>query len=420
MQVKARPNPITEQRQNAQREDDAGRPGGRPVPLWPARAGLVLAIAGAGYLAAVSLSGGSVAGCGPGSACNPVLSSRWAYWMGIPVSLPAAFAYSILFAATWARRRATELSIALSTVVVAAGLWFILLQYAVIHSWCRFCLATHAFALFSAVWLLAAALRPAGSPLGDPTRPPVPKPVRAGLLLGGLGFAALIGGQFVFAGRLGYVLIPVSLGGRPTTGQLILDSGRIALEPKALPMIGPSSARGFVVGLYDYTCTHCRRLHPLLREAEEHFAGRVAFVMLPVPLEAGCNPMIPVTDPANRGACDYARLALAVWRARPEAFREYDAWLFGGDTVPALAEARARAGRLIGTAALERALADPWIGRQIATDVRLYIAASQATNSLRLPQLIFADAAISGSVESAAELERIIAERTPLTQSDGR
>jgi protein-disulfide isomerase len=339
------------------------------------------------------------------------------------VSIPAAFAYSILFAASWTRRHAgplKKLSIALSTAVVAAGFWFIFLQYAVIHSWCRFCLATHAFALFSAFWLLAAAFRSAAGMAADGIHACIPKPLRAGLLLGLLGFAALIAGQFVFAERLGYVLIPASFGGRSPMGRLTLDSGRIGLEPRELPMIGPSSARGFVVGLYDYTCTHCRRLHPLLREAQEHFAGRMAFVMLPVPLEADCNPMIPVTDPSNRGACDYARLALAVCRGRPEAFREYDDWLFAGDEPPTLAEARARAEQLMGKAPLEQALGDPWVGRQIATDVRLYIATSQATNSLRLPQLIFADAAVSGSVESAAELERIIAERTPLTQSEGR
>lgn len=136
--------------------------------------------------------------------------------MGVPVSLPAAFAYSILFAATWARRQARplgELSIALSAVIVAAAFWFIFLQYAVIHSWCRFCLATHACALFSAFWLLAPAFRPPARPAEGAAQPPVPKPLKAGLILGAVGFAALIGGQFVFVEHLGYVLIPASLGG---------------------------------------------------------------------------------------------------------------------------------------------------------------------------------------------------------------
>src|SRR5436305_10091796 len=48
---------------------------------------LILAAAGiSAYLLSVSLSGGTAVGCGPGSACDEVLRSRWAYVLGIPVS----------------------------------------------------------------------------------------------------------------------------------------------------------------------------------------------------------------------------------------------------------------------------------------------------------------------------------------------
>ena len=41
------------------------------------------------YLAYISLALGSgVPGCGQDSGCEQVLSSPWAYWLGIPVSLP--------------------------------------------------------------------------------------------------------------------------------------------------------------------------------------------------------------------------------------------------------------------------------------------------------------------------------------------
>jgi len=408
-------------------EEVAGRPGGGVAPLWPARIGLVLAIGGAGYLASVSLQAGGVAGCGPGSGCDLVLSSRWAYWLGIPVSLPAAALYSILLATTWRLRpgrdpknRFRPLAIALCTVVVAAALWFIFLQDAVIQSWCRFCLATHASAFFSACWLLAPLLGSRRSPAGGETVPPTGGALKVGLVFGLVGTTVLIGGQFVVLERAGYVLVPLSLGGRAPKGQLTLDSGRFGLDPDALPGMGPASAQGFVVGLFDYTCTHCRRLHPLLKEAQAHFAGRLTFIMLPVPLETGCNPMIPLTDPANRGACEYARLALAVWRGRPDAFRGFDDWLFDSAGLPTLPEARMKAETLLGKTALEKVLSDPWVGRQIDEDVRLYIATSQATNSLRLPQLIFADAAVSGSVDDAAELERVIGERAPLIRNAGR
>ena len=48
------------------------------------------------YLAYVSLVlGGGVPGCGPDSGCDRVLSSPWAYWLGIPVSLPGFVLYAI-------------------------------------------------------------------------------------------------------------------------------------------------------------------------------------------------------------------------------------------------------------------------------------------------------------------------------------
>src|SRR3954451_3235367 len=62
------------------------------------------------YLAWVSLTGGTVAGCGPTSNCHSVLSSRWAYWFGIPVSLAALFVYLSLLVTTFALQRAASLT----------------------------------------------------------------------------------------------------------------------------------------------------------------------------------------------------------------------------------------------------------------------------------------------------------------------
>ena len=42
---------------------------------------VLVAIAGAGYLAWVSFHNAPVAGCGAESGCSKVLQSRWAYWL---------------------------------------------------------------------------------------------------------------------------------------------------------------------------------------------------------------------------------------------------------------------------------------------------------------------------------------------------
>ena len=48
------------------------------------------------YLALATLSkGGQVPGCGPESDCEKVLTSSWAYWLSIPVSLPVSPTHSV-------------------------------------------------------------------------------------------------------------------------------------------------------------------------------------------------------------------------------------------------------------------------------------------------------------------------------------
>src|SRR5215813_3777514 len=57
--------------------------------LWAARLLIGVALGVSGYLAYVSLTQSTVAGCGPESGCGTVLQSRWGRWFGLPVSLLA-------------------------------------------------------------------------------------------------------------------------------------------------------------------------------------------------------------------------------------------------------------------------------------------------------------------------------------------
>ena len=86
------------------------------------------------YLAYVSLAlGGGVPGCGPDSGCDRVLSSPWAYWLGIPVSLPGLGLYAIFLINTFslrpnepkkARRTLNVLTLCACTMIGAA-VWFV-------------------------------------------------------------------------------------------------------------------------------------------------------------------------------------------------------------------------------------------------------------------------------------------------------
>src|SRR5215211_7882258 len=111
---------------------------------------LILIAAGvSGYLLSVSLSGGNAVGCGPGSACDEVLQSRWAYVFGIPVSaLALAIDLALLFTtfacglqSTPAQRRgAWEIMVPCTVLLLGAALWFVALQIFVLHRFCPWCM----------------------------------------------------------------------------------------------------------------------------------------------------------------------------------------------------------------------------------------------------------------------------------------
>ena len=130
--------------------------------IW-VRVLLTVAIAGAGYLAWASLHHGPVAGCGTESGCDKVLHSRWAYWLDIPVSVPALLVYVALLGATVLlqkrpapddERGSWAAIIALSVIVAGAALWFVGLQVFVIKAFCKFCMTAHACGFVAALLCL--------------------------------------------------------------------------------------------------------------------------------------------------------------------------------------------------------------------------------------------------------------------------
>lgn len=338
------------------------------------------------------------------------------------MSVPALVVYLCLFLATLdadpargERRLARAATIGLSGLVVVAALWFGFLQYAVLRHWCRFCLATHSSAVVASACLFHLAIRNSRKAAVLNRDEGLSKEIRVGLGMSLLGFVVLLGGQLV-ARKHSYGLAAMTTQTGRSPRQLDLFNGRFALNPDDLPQVGSNSAPTFAVCLFDYTCVHCRRLHPLLKDAAAHSKGQLSIITLPAPLDSDCNPLIPATQPANFGACDYARLGLAVWRTRPNAFREFDDWLLGSGELPSPDQARAKAEALVGRDALEEALRGSWVRDQLKWDVQLYMASSAAIRNARLPQLIFADAVAYGDIEDTEALEHLIQSHRPFAR----
>ena len=422
--------------------------------LWT-RALLAVAILGAGYLAWLAIHNGPAAGCGPESGCNKVLQSRWAYWLDLPVSVPAVLVYLALLGVTILlqkrpspddQRGSWAAIIILSVIVAGAALWFVGLQVFVIKAFCKFCMTAHACGFAAALLCLK------NTPLAaDPDTPMwttgsgkrgVPRQAVFSLVLIGLaGVAVLAGGQMLFQKQRNVVkVLPVAgaratktaaspssastnhstpkAPGGPSTDQpvspnarliaprtLLLYSNQFVIKFDDVPMIGSPDSPHIIVFLFDYTCSHCRAVHPLLVQACQQFSNQLGVVCLPVSLSPQCNPFIPrIRAHASSNSCVYARLDLAVWRAKPEAQRQFDDWMFASVEPPPLKQAREYAAQLVGADKLESALADPWIQQQILTDCQLHRASSLAVESSALPQIIMGDAVSSGPLNSVDHL----------------
>ena len=405
---------------------------------------LLIAAVGAGYLAWVSLRNGPVAGCGPESGCNAVLQSRWAYWFGLPVSVPALLAYVVLFMATILLQKNTSPDdqrgswaaiIILSVVVAGAAFWFVSLQVFVIQSFCKYCLTAHACGFAAALICLM------NIPYAtDPDTPMwatgsgkrgVPKQAMRSLIMIGLcGVAMLAAGQLLVqkqrnavkevkdpststmtqASGLPAEIVPALPNARLIAPRVLsLYSNQFVLKFNDVPIMGSPDAPHVIVCLVDYTCIHCRALHPILKELAQQYSNQIAIVCLPVTLSPQCNPFIMhQNSQASTNSCQLARLGLAVWRARPDLHRQFDDWMFEPIKPPPVRQAQDYAAQLVGAEKLKAALADPWVSQQMLTDSKLHRANWLAADNSALPQIVIGNAISSGPINSMQHLQLLL------------
>lgn len=363
------------------------------------------------YLAYVSFTGSSVAGCGPDSGCDKVLQSRWSKWFGVPVSVFALLAYGAVFALSFrldrkvallAQRETWKFLVPIAVLIVASVLWFAALQIFVIKQTCPFCMTVHAAGLIAAVLLLwAAPIRNAPEKTWQAEKQVFIPPalVRRTVAVAVAAFAIFAAGQLFY---------------RPKTFIFQFYEGKFQLDMDQVPVIGDPHAPHRIVSLFDYTCHHCRIMHWHLMEAHRMLSNRLAIVSLPMPLDNHCNYTVRKTPDAHTNACEYAKLGLAIWRANPEKQHLFDDWIFTPEKPPDLPEAREFASQLVGGDQLAKALQDPRLPRQLMQGINIY-----ATNYLHLkngamPQLIVGQRLTTGTFANVNELYKILQEQLGL------
>jgi hypothetical protein len=343
--------------------------------------GLVLtaAIAGAavnGWLLWQNLRGGSIAGCG-GGPCDAVTSSRWGYLFGWPVSAFGLLVYTALlgsFIPVFSRFR-----LPLLALPPGAAAWFVFVQAVFLKDFCPVCNSAHAIGLVAFI---------------------------AGLATAGPGRFARAGfwaaAAFLTVGLL-QVYGPLKTTHRieeappAASRQVSFDGGKLTFDPVAYPLLGSPEAEHVLVEYFDYQCAACRAMAGHLDALIEAHPGRVAVLLMPVPLEAPCNPYLGPA-PQLPGSCEISRTALAVWRARPAAFPAFHKSLLAS---PSSQRARSLATESMTPAALATALNDPWIDTTLRSNVAAWRHLSRSR--AQLPKLLLRDRRVLHGLPSNTE-----------------
>lgn len=288
-------------------------------------------------------SAGGPIGCGRGSRCEEVLTSRWSKVLNLPVSLPASLVYIAMAVTTLtipknagAAGKHWFVLTVLASAAICAISWFVVVQVFLINSICPWCMADHALGGLAAVTILVmASKRFAGN-----------SRILPALATGAALTLMLIVLQVVFEPAGSSILRADHEGkmvGEGDDRQLVMLDGKLEIKLTETPTIGDLESPYKLLKMFDYCCPHCRSAHGFLMEIMDQYPGKFVLFKLPMPLNTKCNPHWEDTDERFAESCELAKLALAVWLYHPDKYPEFDTWLFEPEQPRKLSDAIAHA-----------------------------------------------------------------------------
>ena len=394
------------------------------------------------YLALLALTqGGDVPGCGPDSGCDKVLKSQWAYLLGVPVSIPGLCLYLVFLLKTFSIKnhnlltnnkkniRSLNALTLCAFAVIGAGVWFIGIQALVIKAFCPFCCTAHALAMTAAVIFLARA-----GIIAESLK--VNINITGGILAMTALIALIAGTQYIFPKQKPAAKI-VELTNSKTNSVTQNNQKKITSQPdqnnnaavkendketpfpipktklslitSKLPIIGNRKAKNRIAVLFDYTCHHCRTLHSYIRQTIPKYENKLSCIMVPMPLDNKCNPLIKTTQKDHINACNYAKICLAVHQISPEKYDGFDNWLFSNhNSAKPLSTVRNYAERILGKNILDKTINSQSVLDQIATNIEIYNLNSTNGGTTIMPQTIVKNRVVFGPPPSAQALENIL------------
>jgi uncharacterized membrane protein/protein-disulfide isomerase len=364
-------------------------------------------------------------GCGSNSSCDQVINSRWATWAGMPIVLLGIAGYigmvliGLVIAFTHGRYHDVPLW-AILTVISLTSIGFILwllgLQWLHIGRFCIYCLTNHLLGLLA----FGAVLRQAPDWCNNGRRKAFLSVSVPGLLAVMIGLHVWIEPQQIHAQTADDVPFAqtaesapggFTLGIKKQSRNVSLLEEKLNFDLYTVPLDGSPEAPHVVVELFDYACPSCRDLHEQLNTYRKEQNIDLAIVRLVVPIHPDCNPHAKRAFGGYfKYSCTYAKLALAVWLAKPSAYEEYHAWMMQPGKPPMPNKAREKAIELVGEAPLDATLKKPEVEQWIkqAADVLNFLGAEN------VPKLIAGDTLISYGSSNRKTFDRTLSEALKL------
>jgi len=371
------------------------------------------------------IKGGTMAGCGGGSPCEQVLNSRWSSIAGIvPVSGLAVGVYLALLSAGFfagpdtepsLRRLSWSVMLILAGSVAGSAIWFTIVQKWIIGAFCPWCTATHITGFLLSLFIIFRAHKAGYAAYEGQHHVAHPATEKPGWTGSNRMFRPAIIAGLLLAGMVLAGILPLTQSGyNPPSVYSKGKSQEIipVIDFRTSPVAGPPDAPVKVILMFDYQCAHCQQLHFMLDNVIERFQGKLAFAICPVPLNPRCNRYIPAETEAFKNSCELARTGLAVWRAKPEAFKSFQDYMFtfesGARWRPRSPEnARSKAIELAGRQEFEKAWSDPWLDEYIEKSVLLY-GTTLAGGKGGVPRLFYGNRWVIPDAIDAGELEMIL------------
>ena len=183
-----------------------------------------------------------------------------------------------------------------------------------------------------------------------------------------------------------------------------MNGGSIKLKAVDWPLVGDPDAKYIFIEMFDYTCEHCRATNKAIEVAKKSLGKDLAVVVLPVPMNLACNPLIKTSLPAHAESCELSRLAIAVWRLDAKKFGDFHHWMFEGKTAPTYSQAFAKAAEWVGSDELNKELAKTICSQYVDRNIELYKRAGGGP----IPKLVFKQTTIVGEYTSGDSLTDLI------------